>query len=42
MTTHLYVSPGTAHDWRTVSFAFEQTLPVIERHWKLDVSRLDD
>lgn len=42
MTTHLYVSPGTAHDWRTVTFAFEQTLPVIERHWKLDVSRLDD
>ncbi|MES2169445.1 MAG: alpha/beta hydrolase-fold protein [Actinomycetota bacterium] len=42
MTAHLYISPGTAHDWRTVAFAFETTLPVIERHWGLDTSRLDD
>jgi S-formylglutathione hydrolase FrmB len=42
MTTHVYISPGTAHDWRTVAFAFERTLPVIERHWGLDVSRFDD
>jgi len=27
--THLIVSPGTAHDWHTVRYAWEQALPLI-------------
>jgi len=36
MDTRLYVSPGTAHDWHTVGYAFDHSLPVIEQHWGLD------
>jgi len=35
MDTRLYVSPGTAHDWHTVGYALDQSLPVIEHHWGL-------
>lgn len=27
--THRTVSPGTAHDWRIVQYAWEQALPLI-------------
>lgn len=36
MTTRLDPSPGTAHDWHTVQFAFDALLPIVERHWGLD------
>lgn len=36
MDTHLYISPGTAHDWHTVAYALDHSLPVIQHHWGLD------
>jgi hypothetical protein len=27
--THFIVSPGTAHDWHTVQYAWTQALPVL-------------
>ena len=33
MNTHLVVSPGTAHDWHTVRYAWSQALPLIMMHW---------
>ena len=27
--THLFESPGTAHDWRTVGYAWTTALPII-------------
>lgn len=35
MQTQLFVSPGTAHDWRTVAYALNQSIPVISSHWGL-------
>ncbi len=32
----LLISPGSAHDWNTVRFAFEKGLPTIYRHMGLD------
>ncbi len=29
VSTHLFVSPGTAHDWHTVDYAFVRALPII-------------
>jgi len=29
VNTHLFVSPGTAHDWHTVDYAFSKALPLI-------------
>lgn len=36
MDARLFVSPGTAHDWHTVAYALDQSLPVIQRYWGLD------
>jgi S-formylglutathione hydrolase FrmB len=36
MNTQLFVSPGTAHDWHTVGYALDHSLPVIEHNWHLD------
>ncbi|WP_394769897.1 alpha/beta hydrolase [Lacisediminihabitans sp.] len=36
MHTHLFVSSGSAHDWRTVDFALENALDVFAAHWGLD------
>ena len=36
MQTQLFVSPGTAHDWRTVAYALNQSLPAISSHWGLN------
>ncbi|MBK4346603.1 alpha/beta hydrolase [Lacisediminihabitans changchengi] len=35
MTTHLYVSPGTAHDWHTVRYSLAKMIPAISEHWGL-------
>lgn len=36
MTSRLFVSPGTAHDWRTVTYALTQSIPLISTHWGLN------
>ncbi len=33
MKVHLLVSPGSAHDWRTVHFAVEKSLPLLGTRW---------
>ena len=33
MQTTLLSSPGTAHDWATVRYAYENGLPVLLEHW---------
>ncbi len=37
MDSRMFVSPGSAHDWHTVAYALDHTLPVIEHNWGLDV-----
>jgi hypothetical protein len=36
MRTTLLISPGTAHDWNTVQFAFNNSLPLVAHNWGLD------
>ena len=36
MHTHLFVSSGSAHDWRTVDFALENALDVFAVRWGLN------
>ena len=36
MTSTLVISPGTAHDWHTVAYAFDHVIPLVARHWGLD------
>ena len=35
MKVHFQLSPGTAHDWHTVQFAFHEGLPVLAARWGL-------
>lgn len=35
MHTTVFASPGTAHDWHTVRYAFEHGLPVLYARWGL-------
>jgi S-formylglutathione hydrolase FrmB len=36
MDSTLVISPGTAHDWHTVAYAFDRAIPLVARHWGLD------
>ena len=36
MDVHLIMSNGTAHDWRTVQFAFTKSLPLLGQRWGFD------
>ncbi len=36
MRSRVLVSPGTAHDWRTVMFAFDHSVPLIAENWGLN------
>jgi S-formylglutathione hydrolase FrmB len=35
MTVHHILSPGTAHDWKTVQFAIRQAIPLLGDRWGL-------
>lgn len=35
MTIRLFVSPGTAHDWRTVQYGIAHSLPLVAARWGL-------
>ena len=36
METHVFVSPGTAHDWHTVNFALKASLTLVSERWGLN------